>query len=159
MSDDPNADYVIATIPLTGPGTGYEAYMSVPIWTIDDAIATLQGHVARYSVGTIPDDTGVTGLMLATCRTLAALLEAKAARADHYGAYEMIEQLDYFLGFPDAREHLEAMRKRGVDPDIVDALLALEPRVKAKRPQPPAASARSPEPQQPAEGETHGRGE
>src|SRR2546423_8051948 len=112
MSDDPYTHYVIATIPLTGPGAGYEAYMSVPIWTIDDAIATLQCHVACYSVGTIPDDTGVTRLMLATCRTLAALLEAKATRADHYGAYEMIEQLDYFLGFPDAREHVEAMRKR-----------------------------------------------
>jgi hypothetical protein len=159
MSDDPNADYVIANIPLTGPGAGYEAYMSVPIWTIDDAIAVLQCHVARYSVGTVPDDTGLSRLMLATCRTLAALLEAKTARADHYGTFEMLEQLDYFLGFPDAREHLEAMRERRVDPDIVDALLALEPRVKAKRPQPPPASARRPEPQKPAEGEDHGRGQ
>src|SRR5205085_1069635 len=159
MSDDPNADYVVATIPLTGSGSGYSGYTPVPSWAVYDAIAVLQCHVARYSVGTVPDDTGLSRLMLATCRTLAALLEAKTARADHYGAFEIIEQLDYFLGFPDAREHLEAMRKRGVDPDIVDALLALEPRVKAKRPQPPAASARSPEPQQPAEGETHGRGE
>ena len=97
--------------------------------------------------------------MMATCRTLAALLEAKVARGTNTGAYELCEQLDQFLGFTDIRPDIEAMRKRGVDPDIVDALLALEPRVKAKRPQRGPASARHPDPQQPAEGEDHGRGE
>ena len=81
------------------------------------------------------------------------------ARGTNTGAYELCELLDQFLGFTDIRPDIEAMRKRGVDPDIVDALLALEPRVKAKRPKPRPAAARSSEPQQPSEGENHGRGE
>jgi hypothetical protein len=38
--------------------------------------------------------------MIATCRLLAALMEANAARNDEAGAYEIIEQIDDFLGFP-----------------------------------------------------------
>ena len=78
------------------------------------------------------------------------------ARDKNTGAYELCEQLDHFLGFTDIRPDIEAMRKRGVDPDIVDALLALEPRVKAKRPQRGPAAAPSPDPQQPTKGENHG---
>jgi hypothetical protein len=90
--------------------------------------------------------------MMAMCRTLAALLEAKAVRADRYGAYEIIEQIDDFLGFPDTPQHLEAMRGRRVDPDIIDALLALDQGVKEKRPKRPA-TARSEQPKQSAKGE------
>ncbi|HKC75132.1 MAG TPA: hypothetical protein VKF37_13190 [Chloroflexota bacterium] len=157
MSDDPNADYVTANIPLIGPGAGYSGYTPVRTWAVDDAITVLQCHVARYSgVGVVPDETGITRLMIATCRTLAALLEAHAARSDRYGAYEICEQIDDLLGSPATREHLEAMRKRRVEPDIVDALLALDQRIREKRPKGRPAPARSPEPQQPAEGEDHG---
>ncbi|HKC73065.1 MAG TPA: hypothetical protein VKF37_02555 [Chloroflexota bacterium] len=160
MSDDPNADYVVANIPLIGPGTGYSGYTPVPSWAVNDAITVLQCHVARYSgVGVVPDEIGITRLMIATCRTLAALLEAHAARSDRYGAYEVIDQIDDLLGSPDTREHLEAMRGRRVDPDIVDALLALDQRVREKRPKGRPAPARSAEPQQPSEGENHGCGE
>jgi hypothetical protein len=160
MSDDPDADYVIASIPLTGPGTGYWGLTPVPSWAVYDAIAVLQCHVARYSgVGMIPDETGITRLLLATCRTLAALVEANMARDKNAGIYELCEQLDRVLGFTDIRRDIEAMRPRGVDPDIIEALLALEPRIKAKRPQRGPASARSPEAPRPAEGDNHGCGE
>jgi len=96
-----------------------------------EIISITEGEGARWaltrnpraiSVGTIPDDTGVTSLQLATCRTLAALVEANMARDKNTGAYELCEQRDHFLGFTDIRPDIEAMRKRGVDPDIVDAL-------------------------------------
>ena len=97
--------------------------------------------------------------MIATCSTLAALLEANVARGRRYGAYEICEQIDDLLGSPDTREHLEAMRQRRVDPDIVDALLALDQRVREKRPKGRPAPAPRPERQEPAEGDNHGRGE
>ena len=50
----------------------------MPSWAVYDAFAVLQCHVARYSICPIPDETGLTRLMIATCRTLAALLEASA---------------------------------------------------------------------------------
>jgi hypothetical protein len=95
--------------------------------------------VAHYTVGVIPDETGVTRLLLATCRTLAALVEANMAHDKNSGAYEICEQLDHFLGLTDIRPDIEAMRKRGIDPDIVDALLALEPRIVASCSRAPGA--------------------
>jgi hypothetical protein len=45
-------------------------------------------------------------------------------------AYELVLQIDDFLKRPQARERLDAVRgDPDVAPDIVDALIALEPRV------------------------------
>jgi hypothetical protein len=117
----------------------------VPYDVLSDAVTVLQCYVAGWNepedVG--PDERASTALMIATCRTLAALVAAGYARTDEGGAYALVQQIRDFFGGSAALRQLEAVRGRDVDPDIVDALVALAPRVQAKLPEPAADQQRT----------------
>ena len=114
-----------------------EVYMSVSIELVEHTIEVLQGFVAQWRAAeglSLADDTAHR-LMAATCSALGGLIAAHAAHNRQGGARELVDQIHGFLGRPHAVENLEAVRQGDVDADIIDALIALAPRVRAKLPE------------------------
>jgi hypothetical protein len=126
---------VTESLPLDHQSHWEEVYLSVSEELVDDTLDVLRCYLTLlWPQGGLPirGDIATHRVLVATCSTLAGLISAHEAHHHRGGARELVLQILDFLGKPQAREHLEAVRAdRDVSPDVLDALIALEPHVKA----------------------------
>lgn len=126
---------VTENLPLDHQYRWEEVYLSVSGELVDDTLDVLRCYLTLlWPEGGLPirDGDATRRVLAATCSVLAGLISAHAAHYHRGGARELVLHILDFLEQPQAREHLEAARHdRDVSPDVVDDLMALEPRVKA----------------------------
>jgi len=126
---------VTESLPLDHQYRWEEVYLSVSGELVDDTLDVLRCYLTLLwpQGGLEIRDGAAHRVLAATCSVLAGLISAHAGHYHRGGARELVLHILDFLEKPQARERLEAVRReRYVVPDIVDALLALEPRIKAK---------------------------
>jgi hypothetical protein len=132
-----NQHDVTYTLPLDHQYQWEEVYLSVSEELVEDTLDVLRCYLTLlWPQGGLPtgDDVTAHRALAATCSTLAGLISAHEAHHHRSGARELVLHILDFLEKPQAREHLDAVRRgRDVSPDVVDALIALEPRIKAGR--------------------------
>jgi hypothetical protein len=130
-----NQHDITYTLPLDHQYRWEEVYLAVSGELVDDTIDVLRCCLTLlWPEGGLPIRGGDAAhrVLAATCSTLAGLISAHEAHHHRGGARELVLQILDFLEKPQAREHLDAVRRdRDVSPDVVDALITLEPRVKA----------------------------
>jgi hypothetical protein len=115
-------------------------YVSVPADVVLEIIDVLRCYLAMWEP---PPDLesrrqAATALAASASGALADLLDAYAAHNRQGGARELVEQIDGFLQWHDARTYLDALRDQCESADIVEALATLYDRRVSQR-TPPAA--------------------
>jgi hypothetical protein len=118
----------------------HSTYIPVPSAVVDYTIDLLQCFVAQYRAdeGVAPDDRACDALAAAAGHATAGLRNAQTAYYLQGGARELVEQIDGFLQWHDARAYLDALRDQYESADIIEALAALHDRRVSQR-TPPAA--------------------
>ena len=127
-------------IPTRRPISWAGNYVSVPADVVLEIIDVLRCYMAIWEPP--PDlesrNQAATALAASASGALADLLNAYAAHNRQGGARELVEQIDEFLQWPDARTYLDAQRDQSERADIVEALATLYDRRVSQR-TPPVA--------------------
>ena len=127
-------------IPTRRPVSWAGNYVSVPADVVLEIIDVLRCYLAMWEPP--PDlqlrNQAATALAATASGTVADLLDAYAAHNRQGGARELVEQIDGFLQWHDARTYLDALRDQCESADIVAALADLHERRVSQR-TPPAA--------------------
>jgi hypothetical protein len=103
-------------------------YVAVPAALLDYAADVLQCYVAQWRAdrgGCIPDEAKSASLAVAASHALAGLLGAQKASEDQGGLSQLVEQIEDWLLWRDAREWLESRRAWREAEYIINGLLAL----------------------------------
>jgi hypothetical protein len=121
---------ITLAIPTRRPVSWAGNYVSVPADVVLEVIDVLRCYLAMWEP---PPDLesrrqAATALAASASGALAALLDAYAAHNWQGGARELVEQIDGFLQWHDARAYLDALCDQCESADIVEALAALHDR-------------------------------